>query len=136
MSQPTRLRTHSVRRFRLRLGLYAALLITLSQPLSARADGDLSTQASVPNQTGETVNTQHGHAPAGSLDHLDVGKDYALGLQRFDLDSHTEMIGWRLNDVWYFGRQDGLDSGLTLVWQSQRRQFSLSKDGLRLTQRF
>jgi len=41
-----------------------------------------------------------------------------------------------LNDVWYFGRQDGLDSGLTLVWQSQRRQFSLSKDGLRLTQRF
>ncbi len=67
---------------------------------------------------------------------MPVQKSYALGIGRFDLDAHTEIIGWRLNHDWYFGRQDGEDSGLTLVWQSNANQISLSKDGLRLTRRF
>lgn len=67
---------------------------------------------------------------------MKVGKDYALGIRRFDLDTDTEIIGWQLSQAWYLGRQDGLDSGLTLVWQGEGRQFSVSKDGLRLTKRF
>jgi hypothetical protein len=73
---------------------------------------------------------------AAALDGLEVSKKYALGINRFDLDSQTEILGWRLNDAWYFGRQDGMDSGLTLVWQQETNQVSLSKDGLRLTRRF
>jgi len=73
---------------------------------------------------------------ATALNAIEVSKDYALGINRFNLDGHTEILGWRLNHAWYFGRQDGLDSGLTLVWQQDVNQVSLSKDGLRLTRRF
>jgi hypothetical protein len=75
-----------------------------------------------------------GHA--AHLAEMEVKKAYALGIGRFDVDAHTEIIGWRLNPAWFFGRQDGLDSGLTLVWQRQANQISLSKEGLRLTRRF
>lgn len=71
-----------------------------------------------------------------NLSDLQMKKSYALGIGRFDLDAHTEIIGWRLNQAWYFGRQDGLDSGLTLVWQNRSNQISLSKEGVRLTRRF
>lgn len=71
-----------------------------------------------------------------SVSEVELKKRYALGIGRFDLDAHTEIIGWRLNNAWYFGRQDGMDSGLTLVWQQNLKQISLSKDGVRLTQRF
>ena len=71
-----------------------------------------------------------------SLAQVEMGTDYALGIGRFDLDSHTEILGWQISNSWYFGRQDGLDSGLTLVWQRSANQVSLSKDGLRLTRRF
>lgn len=67
---------------------------------------------------------------------LDFDTEYTLGLARFDLDTHTEILGWQVSDQWYFGRQDGADSGLTLVWQEAENQVSLSKDGLRLTRRF
>ena len=67
-----------------------------------------------------------------------VDDTYALGVDRFDLDDHTEILGWQLSQSWFFGRQDGEDSGLTLVWQAQAsaNQVSLSKDGVRLTRRF
>ncbi len=71
-----------------------------------------------------------------SMHSLDVGTNYTLGINRFDVDAHTEILGWQIYDNWYFGRQDGLDSGLTLVWQQKTSQVSLSKDGLRLTRRF
>ena len=61
---------------------------------------------------------------------------YALGVQDHDLDAFTEIIGWRINERWYFGRQDGEDSGLTLVWQDEHDQMSLSKEGIRFTRRF
>ncbi len=61
---------------------------------------------------------------------------YALGIRDHDLDQFTEIIGWRLNERWYFGRQDGEDSGLTLVWQDEQDQMSLSKEGIRFTRRF
>ena len=73
---------------------------------------------------------------AASMADLEIKRRYALGIGRFDLDAHTEIIGWRLNGAWYLGRQDGMDSGLTLVWQNDANQLSLSKDGLRLTHRF
>lgn len=65
-----------------------------------------------------------------------LGKRYALGVVRYQLDHDTRLMGWQLSDRWYFGRQKGLDSGLTLVWQQSANQVSLSKDGLRLTRRF
>ena len=71
-----------------------------------------------------------------TLDKINVKKGYALNIGRYNLDTHTEIIGWRINDDWYFGRQDGLDSGLTLVWQQAESQVSLSKEGVRLTRRF
>ncbi len=61
---------------------------------------------------------------------------YPLGVQDHDLDDFTEIIGWRINERWYFGRQDGEDSGLTLVWQDEQDQMSLSKEGIRFTRRF
>ena len=67
---------------------------------------------------------------------LEVSKDYALGLNKYRLDHETEMLGWRVSKSWYFGRQRGEDSGLTLVWQQRNNQVSFSKDGLRLTRRF
>ncbi len=73
---------------------------------------------------------------ADTLSSVEVRKAYALGVGRFDIDHHTEIIGWRISDTWYFGRQDGLDSGLTLVWQQEENQVSVSKDGVRLTRRF
>ncbi|NOX50712.1 MAG: hypothetical protein GXP16_09275 [Gammaproteobacteria bacterium] len=76
------------------------------------------------------------HRSVGQFDQVALGKHYALGIHRFDLDNHTEILGWQIGDSWYFGRQDGLDSGLTLVWHKQENQVSISKDGLRLTRRF
>ena len=73
---------------------------------------------------------------SASLDDVEINKDYALGVNRFDLDHRTEIIGWQLANSWYLGRQDGLDSGLTLVWHQSRNQVSVSKDGVRLTRRF
>ena len=65
-----------------------------------------------------------------------VDTGYGLGVERFDVDSHTEIIGWKLSRSVYFGHQDGEDSGLSFVWQNDANQVSLSKDGLRLTRRF
>lgn len=65
-----------------------------------------------------------------------LDENYVLGINRFDLDSHTEILGWQLSNSMYFGRQSGEDSGLTFVWQKSSNQVSLSKDGLRLTRRF
>ena len=73
---------------------------------------------------------------AEAISSVELTKAYALGVNRFDVDAHTEIIGWRISDSWYFGRQDGLDSGLTLVWQQEENQVSVSKDGVRLTRRF
>ena len=67
---------------------------------------------------------------------FELDQDYALGVSRFDVDTHTEIIGWRLSNSLYFGAQDGEDSGLSFVWQKDVNQVSLSKDGLRLTRRF
>jgi hypothetical protein len=73
---------------------------------------------------------------SAALGQVEIKKSYALGLNRFDLDAETEMLGWRISNSWYFGRQDGLDSGLTFVYQQEEHQVSVSKDGLRLTRRF
>ncbi len=61
---------------------------------------------------------------------------YTLGIHDHPVDDFTDVIGWRLNERWFFGHQDGEDSGITLVWQAERDQMSLSKDGLRFTRRF
>ncbi|MCZ6656519.1 MAG: hypothetical protein O7C67_04430 [Gammaproteobacteria bacterium] len=61
---------------------------------------------------------------------------YPLGVEKYRLDHATQVTGWQIANSWYFGKQKGEDSGLTLVWQGDREQFSVSKDGLRFTRRF
>ena len=84
----------------------------------------------------ERPNNAGRSAEPSSLRPVLVDDSYALGLARFDLDAHTEILGWQVSERWYFGRQDGEDSGLTLVWQANLNQVSLSKEGVRLTHRF
>lgn len=103
--------------------LLAGLLAVGLLPAAARADDN-------------SVDLSAYHGNASGFTNMRVSKAYVLGINRFDLDEHTEILGWQLADSWYLGRQDGLDSGLTLVWQQDANQFSLSKDGLRLTRRF
>ena len=92
--------------------------------------GSVSAQAEVADWR-EYLQSEAAHQQVAAVD-----REYALGINRFDLDSHTEILGWQISDSFYFGRQDGVDSGLTLVWQQRANQVSLSKDGLRLTRRF
>ena len=82
---------------------------------------------------------------AGSVAHADepiqsdalaFGDGYPLSVEKYQLDHATQMTGWQIADSWYFGKQKGADSGLTLVWQGDRKQVSVSKDGLRYTRRF
>lgn len=68
--------------------------------------------------------------------HLKIDKSYALGVANYYLDHATKVTGWQVGDRWFFGRQRGMDSGLTLVWQQQANQVSVSKEGVRYTRRF
>jgi hypothetical protein len=84
-----------------------------------------------------SIGSEFGHTEEDQrLVTMELGKSYAVGIHRFKLDHRTEVLGWRLSEKWYFGRQRGDDSGLTLVWQQQRNQVSLSRDGVRVTHRF
>ncbi|MBM4204864.1 MAG: hypothetical protein FJ194_12045 [Gammaproteobacteria bacterium] len=65
-----------------------------------------------------------------------MSKSLALGVQRFQLDGRNQVLGWKLSDRWYFGRQRGDDSGLALVWQHQQTRFSLTRSGVRITRSF
>ncbi len=59
-----------------------------------------------------------------------------IGITHYQLDHKTKVTGWRVAKGWYFGRQKGEDSGLTLVWQRKQDQLSLSREGIRITRRF
>ena len=71
-----------------------------------------------------------------SMTQVKLESTYALGVAQYRLDHETKVTGWRVAKDWYFGRQRGADSGLTLVWQRKRDQVSFSKDGIRFTRRF
>lgn len=60
---------------------------------------------------------------------------YGLGIGEFDLDDDTEVLGWRLNRSWYFGREDRQDT-VSLVWQGKQDRVSISVDEIRFTRRF
>ncbi len=63
-------------------------------------------------------------------------REYVWGIGRYELDHRTRLTGWQVADSWYFGRARGAGSGLALVWQGHKDQFSVSRDGLRFTRRF
>jgi|TARA_B100000315_G_scaffold118928_1_gene108976 hypothetical protein len=67
---------------------------------------------------------------------LQMEEEYRLGVEKYRLDHETRVTGWQVSENWFFGHQKGEDSGLTLVWQQDREQVSLSKDGVRFTRRF
>ena len=63
--------------------------------------------------------------------HVDEMKEYGAGVRRHQLDEQTRLLGWRLNDRWYFGRRKGDDAdALGLIWQNGNTQFSLSPEGI------
>ena len=66
----------------------------------------------------------------------DFVKSYVWGVGKYRTDEHTKMTGWRLGKSWHFGYQQGEDDGISLVWQGEREQMSISVDGIRFTRRF
>ena len=67
---------------------------------------------------------------------FDFPKDYYFGSIKHRLAGNTKVIGWQLNESWFFGRQKGPESSLALVWQGDTNQFSLSTEGMRVTRHF
>lgn len=61
---------------------------------------------------------------------------YVWGVAEHSADDFTRMTGWRVSKSLHVGYQQGLDSGLSLLWQGERDQMSLSSDGIRFTRRF
>lgn len=68
---------------------------------------------------------------------VELREQLTLGIIEHQLDAGTELTGWRLNHSWYLGHRDGDgEDGLSLVWQGQRRQVSISTEEIRFTRRF
>ena len=68
---------------------------------------------------------------------VEAAKTYLLGVSEFEADDFTTITGWQLTNSWYIGHQDGEeDSGLSLLWQQERDQMSISSTGIRFTHRF
>ena len=58
-------------------------------------------------------------------------REYGAGVRRHQLDEQTRLLGWRLNERWYFGRRKGDDSdALGLIWQKGDTQISISPEGI------
>ena len=116
--------------FRMALGL---LLCCVSATLGAETDG-----AGFAAQEAPTAAPGKGtrESRLQTITPLQIDTRYALGIVKYDLDHATQVMGWQVSDRWFFGRQKGMDSGLSLVWQQQANQVSVSKDGLRFTRRF
>ena len=61
---------------------------------------------------------------------LPTVKEYAAGVRRHDLDEDTRLVGWRLDDRWYFGRRKGDEDGFGFVWQRGDTQLSITTEGI------
>jgi hypothetical protein len=61
---------------------------------------------------------------------------YRWGISERETDDFTTVTGWHVGDSWHFGYQDGEDSGLSLLWQKEQDQMSISSEGIRFTRRF
>jgi hypothetical protein len=101
------------------IGLLAACLVLGSLSGVSVAADELIADSAAAAQTGSAF--------------IDV---YALGIGEHETDEFTTVTGWRFNDSWSFGYQDGEDSGLSLVWQKSQDQMSISNSGIRFTRRF
>ena len=96
-------------------GLSAVALILVSLVHADELDAHQASQESLPSLFADT---------------------YLLGITEHAADDYTTITGWRLSDTMYFGSQEGEDSGLSLVWQHDHDQMSISSDGIRFTRRF
>lgn len=69
---------------------------------------------------------------------FDLNRFYGLGITQHRLDGATDVVGWRISESWYLGQRDqrGAEDGLSLVWQGERKQVSLSLDEIRFVRRF
>lgn len=69
---------------------------------------------------------------------FELERFYGLGITQHRLDGATEVTGWRISESWYLGQRDqrGAEDGLSLVWQGQRKQVSVSLDEIRFVRRF
>lgn len=88
-------------------------------PAAARADGTAPGAAETPTA-------------------FELDRFYGLGITEHRLDGATEVMGWRIGESWYLGQRDqqGAEDGLSLVWQGERKQVSLSIDEIRFVRRF
>ncbi len=99
---------------------------------SARADGGESYSA-VANMLGAAERMK---MPRTLRQRRASGEIFAWGVAEQSADDFTRMTGWRLTDSLHLGYQQGLDSGLSLLWQGERDQMSFSTEGIRFTRRF
>ena len=81
-----------------------------------------------------------GSAPeaATSSAAFELDRFYGLGITQHHLDGATDVVGWRISESWYLGQRDqqGAEDGLSLVWQGERKQASVSIDEIRFVRRF
>jgi hypothetical protein len=100
---------------------------------AAKADGGAESYSAVANALGSAERLQ---MPRTLRQRQASGEVYAWGVAEQSADDFTRMTGWRLTKSWHLGYQQGLDSGLSLLWQGERDQMSVSSDGIRFTRRF
>lgn len=116
----------------------AVLLGAALAPAVARADGAVG--AAVADVSRATAAFAHSAAaaPRSSDETFRLDRFYGLGITEHRLDGRTAVVGWRLGQSWYVGQRDqqGAEDGLSLVWQGERKQVSLSLDEIRFVRRF
>ena len=88
-----------------------------------------ATLGSIGLSTGRRIDTSN-------ADVTEFARTFLWGVGEHETDDFTTMTGWRFGKSWYFGHQDGEDSGISLLWQRDSTQMSISQEGIRYTRRF
>lgn len=121
------------RRFAQALGQASVMVLVALTPAVVLADPGGESYESVANRLGtlERYKMPRTLRRRNSSDEV-----YLWGVSEHSADSFTRMTGWRVSKSLHVGYQQGLDSGLSLLWQGERDQMSVSSDGIRFTRRF
>jgi hypothetical protein len=108
------------------------ILLTLTPAFAAAEPGGESYE-SVANMLGSM---QRYKMPSTLRQRNSSDEVYLWGVAEHSADDFTRMTGWRISKSLHVGYQQGLESGLSLLWQGDRDQMSFSSDGIRFTRRF
>jgi len=104
---------------RVRAAALLPLLGCLALAAPAHADGAAQSSAAAPSA-------------------FELERFYGLGITEQRLDGATAVVGWRISEAWDVGQRDqkNAEDGLSLVWQGERKQVSVSFDEIRFVRRF